>query len=373
MALSRDSGHPGAFETEQGFRYALATSGVFEDWERVGDVPIATPTGEILYVRNLARLVRGNVDPVRKPVFFDGRPAVTLGVSMAEGEAIQTFDAALQERLAEIRGELPLGLSLDLVTHQPPIVAASVAQATENLLQTIATVLGVVILFLGIRAGPEDVAPVRARAEAWMAAQLSAARGWTEWLFLGSDPPGTVQIRIKGDDIDALLQAGRAVEAAFAAIEGTREIRSDWASPVLQLNVLIDQARARRGELAPSAVARMLQTKFDGTQVTDHREGDLSIPVVLRARPEDRASIDDLAGATVLSASGVVVPLLQVADLGGELQPWVARRHQQERALTISAVNPGLTAPLPPASSRAGRKRATGRSSNSSPASASAR
>ncbi|MCL5778683.1 efflux RND transporter permease subunit [Limibaculum sp. FT325] len=602
----------GALETEQGFRYALATSGVFEDWQRVGDVPVATPSGEILYVRDLARLVRGYVDPVRKPVFFDGRPAVTLGVSMVEGAAIQSFDAALQARLAGIRADLPLGLSLDLVTHQPPIVAESVAEATENLIQTIATVLGVVILFLGIRAGaivgaivplsifmalvgmvlwdvplhrisiaaiiialgllvdngvvmaedikkridggtaargaaleasrtlavplltsslttilaflplmlasdatgeflralsqvliltllaswllsvtvtpvlcvrfldrgagqgaaqppapgraetvyagalrrvlarrgvflagtlavfalalgalgrvptgllppseraqfvlnlelpagssesetarvaqrlalfladgaanPEvtgsvvyvgaggprfflalapvdpaphvafavvntasadDVAPVRARVEAWMAAQLPEARGWTERLFLGSDPPGTVQIRLKGDDIDTLFQAGRAVETAFAEIGGTREIRSDWANPVLQLNVLIDQARARRADVAPSAVARMLQTKFDGTQVTDYREGDLSIPVVLRARPEDRASIDDLADSTVLSASGIAVPLLQIADLGGELQPWVVRHHQQERALTVSAVNPAMTA-----------------------------
>ena len=38
-------------------------------------------------------------------------------------------------------------------SYQPPLVAASVSDATNNLLQTIATVLVVVILFLGIRTG----------------------------------------------------------------------------------------------------------------------------------------------------------------------------------------------------------------------------
>jgi multidrug efflux pump subunit AcrB len=598
----------GGLETDQGFRYAVATSGAFEDWRRIGEVPVPTPLGGQVQVRDIARLVRGYVDPVRNPVFFDGRPAVTLGVSMIEGAAIQSFGAELDRSLAAVRAELPAGLSLDLVTHQPPIVAASVAEATENLGQTVATVLAVVILFLGLRAGaivgaivplsivlalvgmalwgvplhrisiaaviialgllvdngvvmaedvkrridggaaprdaaleasrtlavplltsslttilafmplmlasdatgeflralaqvlmltllaswllsvtvtpllcvrflrrsvaaaegpgraatfyagllarvlrarmlflaatlaafavsiaamglvptgllppseraqfvlnlelpagssedetarvarrlaayladdaqnPEvsggvvyvgsggprfflalapvdpaphvafavvntaaagDVAAVRARVEAWMAASLPEARGWTELLFLGQQPPGTVEIRLTGGDVDGLFQAGRQVEAIFRSVEGARQIRGDWANPVLQLNVLIDETRARRAGVAPSAVARTLQAKFDGAHVTDYREGDTVIPVMLRAEPGARDSIDALADATMLSDQGVPVPLLQIAELGGELQPWVIRRHQQERALTVSAVHPGLSA-----------------------------
>ena len=600
----------GGIETDQGLSYPIATSGVFERWEEIGEVPVPTQGGGLVRVRDLAVLKRGYVEPVRQPVVFDGAPAVTLGVSMVEGGAIRSFETHLRERLAAIRADLPVGLSLDLVTHQPPIVAASVAEATENLGQTIATVLAVVILFLGIRAGaivgaivplsivlaligmalwgiplhrisiaaviialgllvdnavvmaedikrrvdagaaardaaleasrtlavplltsslttilaflplmlasdatgeflralsqvliltllaswllsititplfcvwllrpgaarpaeapqgraqavyagllrralgwrivvlagtvavfavslaalsrvptgllppseraqfvldlelaagssedetarvarrlagflsdraanpevtgsvvyvgsggprfflalapvdpaphvafavvntadPGDVAPVRARVERWMAANLPEAEGWTDLLFLGQEPPGTVEIRLKGGGVDALYAAGREVAAAFRGIEGTRQVRGDWANPVLQLNVLIDEARARQAGIAPSAVARTLEARFDGARITDYRDGETIIPVILRAGPEDRGTIDALLDTTVLSGEGQAVPLLQVADTGGELQPWVIRRHQQERALTVSALHPQMSA-----------------------------
>lgn len=177
-----------------------------------------------------------------------------------------------------------------------------------------------------------------------MAAQMPEGRGWTERLFLGSQPPGTVQIRLKGENIDALYAAGQRVADVFAAVPGTRDIRGDWANPVLQLNVVIDQERARRSEIAPSDVARTLQASFEGARVTDFRDGDSVIPVMLRARADDRATLDDLADLAIASATGAAVPLLQVASLSGELQPWVVRRHDQQRAITISGVNPSLQA-----------------------------
>ena len=67
---------------------AIATSGVFEEWERIGDVPVPTPGGGQVQVRDIARLVRGYVDPVRRPVYFDGQPAVTLGVSMIASASV---------------------------------------------------------------------------------------------------------------------------------------------------------------------------------------------------------------------------------------------------------------------------------------------
>ncbi|MBQ0749674.1 MAG: efflux RND transporter permease subunit, partial [Roseovarius sp.] len=188
------------------------------------------------------------------------------------------------------------------------------------------------------------VAPVRARVEDWMRANLPEARGWTELLFLGKTPPGTVEIRLGGGDSDALFAAGRMVEGVFRGLEGTRQIRGDWANPVLQLTVLIDEARARRAGVAPSAVARTLAARFEGAHVTDYREGDRVIPVVIRAEDAARNSLDALADVTVLSGDGVAVPLMQIADYGGELQPWVIRRVDQDRALTVSALRPGLSA-----------------------------
>ena len=190
----------------------------------------------------------------------------------------------------------------------------------------------------------EDVAAVRARLEAFIAAEMPEARGWTELLFLGKEPPGTLELRLSGPDVDALYRAGRHIETLLAAVPGTRDVRSDWANPVLQINVLIDQERSRRAGLSPMAVGRALEASFDGAAVTDYREGDRTIPVMLRARAADRATLDDLADVTVTAEDGTAVPLLQVASLAGELKPWIIHRYNLERTITVSGINPGLTA-----------------------------
>lgn len=188
-----------------------------------------------------------------------------------------------------------------------------------------------------------DVAAVRTRLDAFIAAELPEARGWTELLFLGKEPPGTLEIRLSGPDPETLYRSGRRIEALFAAVPGTRDIRTDWANPVLQIDVLIDQERSRRAGLSPMAVARALEANFDGAPVTDYREGDRVIPVLLRARASDRANLDDLADVVVSAEGGQSVPLLQVASLAGELKPFVVRRYDLERTITVAGINPGMT------------------------------
>jgi multidrug efflux pump subunit AcrB len=189
-----------------------------------------------------------------------------------------------------------------------------------------------------------DVAAVRRRIEHFAAAQLPEANCWTELLFLGSSQPGTLEIRLEGTSLEALHEAGRDVADLFRAVPGTRDVRSDWANPVLELNIEIDQERARHAGVSPVQLAQTLEATFEGVDITGLREGDRTIPVVLRARPDDRDTIEKLWEVSVQSESGVPVPLIQLADLGGELQPAVIRRHDQSRALTISGVNPALTA-----------------------------
>jgi multidrug efflux pump subunit AcrB len=601
----------GSLITEDGMRYSLEPSGDFRGVDAIGDVPVRTPSGAVVYVRDIVKVERGYVDPPRKPVLFNGQPAVVLALSMVPNVPIKDFGVETTAALDNLRQDLPLGMNLSVVTDQPPIVASAVAEATSNLGQTLLTVLAVVMLFLGVRAGaivgtivplsiflalvgmllwdiplhrisiaaiiialgllvdngvviaedikkridggaervaaalaatrtlaiplltsslttilaflplllapdaageflralaqviiltllaswllsctvtpllcvwflpsgrqetqssditqrftvsyghwlgwllghsysvvagaivlfaisiaalgrvptgllppseraqfvvrvelpaganeaetlrvterlaqfvadesanpdvassvfyvgaggprfflalsPVDPAPhvafgvintrdsssvaaVRARIEEFLAAQIPEGRGWTELLFLGQEPPGTLEIRLSGQDIDTLYQTGKRIEDLLATVPGTKDLRTDWANPVLQIDVLIDQERTRRAGLSPAATARALEANFDGTQVTDYREGDRIIPIVLRAREADRATLDDLADVTIANDQGQPIPLLQVATLAGELKPYIIHRYNLDRTITISGINPDLTA-----------------------------
>jgi multidrug efflux pump subunit AcrB len=143
----------GSLITEDGMRYSLEPSGDFRSVEAIGDVPVRTPSGAVVYVRDIVQVERGYVDPPRKPVLFNGQPAVVLALSMVPNVPINDFALETTGALDDLRQELPLGMNLSVVTDQPPIVASAVAEATSNLVQTLLTVLAVVMLFLGLRAG----------------------------------------------------------------------------------------------------------------------------------------------------------------------------------------------------------------------------
>lgn len=191
----------------------------------------------------------------------------------------------------------------------------------------------------------EQIDEVQERLIAWMTTHLPEAAVRTEELFLGPAPLGTVELRITGPEIEALQGIAEEVQATFREVPGTRGLRSDWENPVLKIQVRVDQARARRAGVSSQEIARALSAQLDGLQITDYREGDKVIPVTLRAEEAFRSDLDRLRTLEIFSASrGVGVPLLQVADFDGIVEPSQIRRVDQVRAVTVSAKHPDMSA-----------------------------
>jgi multidrug efflux pump subunit AcrB len=600
-----------------GMSVVVEPSGSFESVEQIRSLPLDAPGG-LVYLRDLLDVRRGYVDPAERPVMFNGKPAVVLGISMVPGSNISELGTDLTWRLDVLRGELPLGMTLDVVTWQPALVEDAIWDATENLGQTLVIVLVVVMLFLGLRTGlivgamvpltvlaslvgmsvigvelhrvsiaavivalgllvdngivvvediktrmaggsdrreaalaaartlgvplltsslttilafmplmlaentsgeylralslvimlallsswlialtvtpamcvwflpepragrgsdrtaaggptaarayavyrrllemllrvrvafllvmvalligslwlfglvqqrhmapsernqftvylnlpagsdPKDtlavagrladflsdseanpevtsnviyvasggprfflalqppdaqphigfgivttetadqVAPLMQRVREFAAERLPEAGVRTEELFLGPAPLGTVELRVFGPDIQVLQNVAAEVTAAFRAVPGARDIRSDWENPVLKVRAVVDQERARRAGVTSEEIARALSTQLDGMPVTDYREGDKIIPIVMRADASLRDDLDRMRMMEVFSSSrGVGVPLLQVADFQGVVEPSQIRRVDQERAITLAAKHPTMSA-----------------------------
>jgi len=142
-------------EVDSGDRsLAIEPTGNFESVDDVEDTLIRSPqTGDLVPLRDFATVHRGIIDPPVQKVYFDGEPAIMLAVSMLDGYSVLDFGIRVKEEIEEVRGTLPVGYSLDIVTFQAEQVENAVYGVTSNVLQTLAIVLGVVILFLGIRTG----------------------------------------------------------------------------------------------------------------------------------------------------------------------------------------------------------------------------
>lgn len=144
---------PGGTVRANGNNVVIEPTGDLRSIEELKNVALETDQGELVYLEDLATIRRGYVDPVESPAYYNGKPAIVLGLSMVSQSNVVELGVQVKEKLAQLKPRMPLGMDLDLVIFQPDLVEASVSDATNNLLQTMVVVLVVVMLFLGWRTG----------------------------------------------------------------------------------------------------------------------------------------------------------------------------------------------------------------------------
>ena len=128
--------------------------GDFRSVEDIENVPIEVPeTDEVVYLRDLATVRRGYVDPPTAPFYYNGEQAVLIGISMADGQNVLTVGPRIAQRLEALEQLLPVGFRIRIGNYQPTHVERAVAAVRTNLFQTIAIVLVVIVAFLGLRTG----------------------------------------------------------------------------------------------------------------------------------------------------------------------------------------------------------------------------
>lgn len=167
-------------------------------------------------------------------------------------------------------------------------------------------------------------------------------------LPLDYGPPvmAPVQIRLSGKDADDLFALVDKVKARLAEIPGAKNISDDWGAWAKKLMVNIDQPRARMAGVSSLDIALSLQTILSGVSVTEFREKEDVIPVVLRAAAADRQDLGKLEALDVYAQStGNTVPLKQVADVEVAWEPSKIFRRDRLKTVTVSAyTEPGITA-----------------------------
>ena len=158
--------------------------------------------------------------------------------------------------------------------------------------------------------------------------------------WLGANETGLVQVRISGPGHDKIYELGEQVEKALRHIPGTVGIYNDWENRVSKVFVHIDQPRARRAGVTSEEIANSLNAFFSGSPITDFREEDKAIPVMLRAVGAERKTLDRLRTVEVYSsARNESVPLTQVADLRTEVMYNQIYRRNLLPTVTVDAKN----------------------------------
>ena len=92
-------------------------------------------------------------------------------------------------------------------------------------------------------------------------------------------------------------------------------MQSDWRNRAELVEPVVSEERAAKLGLSRSDVARAFRLATDGVSVGTYQLGDEALPIVLRAKKDERDTLSGVNAAWAWSSSrGISVPLAQVVD-----------------------------------------------------------
>ncbi len=143
-------------------RIRISPTGIRNSVEEIGNLLIgssvqgsgsSTEPNKLLYLKDVAQIKRGYIDPPRVLMRHNGLPALGIGMSTVSGGNVVTMGNAVMNRLKDLETPLPLGMELSPIYYQPERVVEAVNGFVVSLLEALVIVVGVLMLFMGIRSG----------------------------------------------------------------------------------------------------------------------------------------------------------------------------------------------------------------------------
>lgn len=131
---------------------AVRVEGLLDTVESLKELPIHV--GErSFHLGDVASVTQMYADPETSLMYFNGKPAVGIAVSMAPGGNNLVLGKNLEKEIEKEKSELPAGLDIEQVADQPSVVNDSIHEFTKSLLEAIVIVMAASFLSLGFWSG----------------------------------------------------------------------------------------------------------------------------------------------------------------------------------------------------------------------------
>jgi multidrug efflux pump len=133
-------------------RLSLRVSGAFDS--ELDILAVNFVVGDrVVRLGDVAEVRRGYVDPPQPMFRVNGEPAIGLGIAMQDGGDILALGRNIDQAMAAIQAELPIGIEPLLVADQAVTVDLAINEFTTSLWQAILIIIAASFLSLGVRPG----------------------------------------------------------------------------------------------------------------------------------------------------------------------------------------------------------------------------
>ncbi|MBY6198338.1 efflux RND transporter permease subunit [Vibrio hangzhouensis] len=131
----------------------IEPTGSFKHVSEIEDLLISSNDKKLIRLGDVAQVTREYVDEPTKLIYFNGKPSLTIGISMLSGKNVVEVGGLIADKIDSLQNQIPLGMNLDIIYDQPTEVDQSVAGFVTNTVEALIIVVVVLLAFMGLRVG----------------------------------------------------------------------------------------------------------------------------------------------------------------------------------------------------------------------------
>lgn len=132
----------------------LHPTGEFKDVKELETLLISKPgASELIYLGDVAKVYREYAEVPNNVIRYNSQQALLIGVSFMSGVNVVDVGKHIDDHLASLEYQRPHGIDINSVYNQPQEVQKSVDGFIISLLEAIAIVIVVLLLFMGLKSG----------------------------------------------------------------------------------------------------------------------------------------------------------------------------------------------------------------------------
>jgi multidrug efflux pump len=234
------------------------------------------------------------------------RLEILVEMWLPEDAAYEATRAEAQRLEGIVRGDADVAHVLTYIGQGAPRFVLSLDQklANRNFAQ-------LVVIARDIPARDREIARIRAL----FAEDFANVRGRATRFEYGPPVGYPLQYRLSGNDIPQLKSYAEKLRRIVAASPQVTAVNLDWNEQSLTLEAKLDQDKIKALGLSTDTVSRLVALELSGATVSQFREDDQLIDIVLRTPRFEHRDIDSLKALPIANFDGAALTLGQIATI----------------------------------------------------------
>jgi CzcA family heavy metal efflux pump len=153
----------------------------------------------------------------------------------------------------------------------------------------------------------------------------------------GGPPVGKpIAVKVQGKYLDDIKDAALALQDSIRKMAGTYSVGDDYPPGKDEIRIVVDDEKAALYGFNTQYVALNVRYAFDGIEVTEYREGDEEIDVIVKYSLSNRSKLDDVLNLRITNQMGQTVALREMVRFDISTGPDEIKRFDQKRTIIVS-------------------------------------